>query len=178
MKLNEKLYNKKKQSILAIKEHKLCFVIEGDLLHYERNRTTGGGRFVRQYDPTSKNKKIVQKALNVFLQKKFGDNYNLIQTSIRIEMIFYKRVNKGWSNVDKQLAIEDLIHPYTKSDIDNHCKVYLDIFNNVIYHDDATIYKMTGTKRFIDRSQEEKVVVKIWYDDDFRSLQQKRDSIK
>ena len=178
MKINEKLYNKKKQEILSIKQRKLCFVIEGDLLHYERNRTTGRGRFVRQYDPTAKDKKIIQKELSVFLENKFGGNYNLIKTSMRIEMIFCKRVNKGWSNVDKKLAIDGLIHPYTKADIDNHCKIYMDIFNKFIYTDDATIYELRGIKRFISRNKNEKVIVKIWYDSDFRSSQQRRDSIK
>lgn len=168
MAFNDKLYNEKKKHIKSIKQKRLSFFIiypeDESIMHYERHRSSGR----RQYDPTSAEKERHRKLILEFLAKNYP-NFSLIKTSCRIEYTFATKVPTTWSQVDRRLALEGYIKPFTKPDIDNYEKIYNDLLTNCVTDDDAIIYGCTSECRF---SKYNYVKITLTYDSKFRTTKQ------
>lgn len=122
------------------------FIIPGVPKAQKRHRTSKG----RRYDPSSKDKKAIQKYL---LQHKLG---RLIDYPVAVEITAYYPFLKSWSKADKAVAEGGL--KMTKPDVDNVSKIYLDAMNGMIWTDDNLVCDLTVKKRY---SQEPCVLIQI-----------------
>ena len=72
---------------------------------------------------------------------------------LKVEIQFYLPIPKSWSKAKKQAAMDKMIVPSSKPDIDNLCKAIMDSLNGGIgYNDDKQIvelhtYKWYGEPR-------------------------------
>lgn len=72
---------------------------------------------------------------------------------LKIKIQFFLPIPKSWSDTKKRAAINRLVVPANKPDIDNLCKAIMDALNGGIGYDDDKqvvqlhIYKWYGTPR-------------------------------
>ena len=78
---------------------------------------------------------------------------NPFEGPLKMKIQFYMPIPKGWTDAKKRAALERLVVPSVKPDIDNLCKAIMDALNGGIgYNDDKQvvqlhIYKWYGTPR-------------------------------
>jgi Holliday junction resolvase RusA-like endonuclease len=83
----------------------------------------------------------------------------LIETPISFDMIFVIKMPKSWS-LKKRAKFLNQPHT-TRPDIDNLVKFIFDALNNVLYNDDAQIYKEEAQKMWGETG---KTILEITYD--------------
>lgn len=67
---------------------------------------------------------------------------------IEVNFSFYMPMPKNSSGPRKKDMLYGVLHHITCPDIDNLCKFYLDVMNNLIYVDDRQICKLTSEKLY------------------------------
>lgn len=67
---------------------------------------------------------------------------------VKVEIVIYKSVPKSWSKKKKQEALDGIILPIVKPDLDNYLKSILDASNGLLYADDNQIIDIVASKRY------------------------------
>lgn len=86
------------------------------------------------------------------LSEKIGNDTSIFPVSGPVEcsIVFYitppKDISTSKTKID--LINKNIIYPQTRPDIDNYLKPVLDAMQNIIYKDDAQIFKISGEKRY------------------------------
>jgi Holliday junction resolvase RusA-like endonuclease len=125
-----------------------------DIKAYQRNRSGGG----HNYDPLSTYKKELSKKLNPEILKHIplpleGYCYISIQR--------YLTLPKSASKVKRDLAAKQQYLPTKKPDNDNIEKLIFDLFNGIIYIDDAQIVRNV-TEKFYGEDHRTIINIKIY----------------
>ena len=76
--------------------------------------------------------------------------------AVKIDYTFELPIPKSWPKYKKGLAEWNIIKPISKPDYDNLEKFYNDVFNILLYKDDAHIVESHSKKKAPNRSQESK----------------------
>ena len=120
-------------------------IIEGKPVALKRPRFARSGHV---YDSQSQDKKELLHKLAIELK-----NLPCIETPIHIDMEFIfvhpKAKSKKWKRANYFKS--------TTADIDNNLKYYLDVFNKILWKDDALIVSICAQKRY---GEEEMTVLK------------------
>ena len=113
-----------------------------------RPRFTARGGKIRAYDPA---KSRAYKARTALVAKaaaeKAGWELNT-ESPVSVKISVVMAIPKSFSRVKRQQALEGLIRPAKKPDLDNIYKCVTDALSGVIYKDDRQIVKAEMEKRY------------------------------
>lgn len=123
------------------------FVVYGDPVPKGRPKFCRRGNFVKVYTPekTEKYEKLVADTARLAMgpsQPHAGP--------VSVVLGVYMPIPKSWSKKKRAMAIDGLIYPTSKTDIDNVSKSVLDGMNAIVYLDDGQAVDLTVSKRFSD----------------------------
>lgn len=124
----------------------LSLVIEGDPIAQKRHRHVSQGKFVRTYDPSSKDKERVFKQVEEYMPAE------PLTTPLSVKMHFAFMRPKSHFGTGRNSKVVKGIAPIQhtkKPDIDNCCKFVMDVLNGRAYHDDAQIIRLEATKEYV-----------------------------
>jgi len=115
--------------------------IPGDPVAQKRHRHRRVGTRVLTYDPSSTDKKQIEKILGLVFKDKWK-----FKGAIAISIKAYFKTPTSWSKVKREEA-EGLSRP-KKPDFDNVAKFYCDAMNGIVYEDDNQIVYATVQKMY------------------------------
>lgn len=127
--------------------------IPGEVVAKSRPKFTSRGGYARAYTP-KKTRDYEALVKYYALQLK---QQPLIE-AIEVDISVHRVPPKSWSKKKQREALEGIILPVVKSDIDNYCKSIIDGLNGVLFEDDKQICRLIANKVY---SEEAKAVVRI-----------------
>lgn len=71
-----------------------------------------------------------------------------IETAVRVKLGFIYPIPGSWSKVRRQRAMDNLILPKVKPDIDNVIKGVFDALNGIAWKDDNLVVNVEASKRY------------------------------
>ena len=114
------------------------FKVIGKIVGKQRPRASSIGGHARIYTPkeTMNYESLVKFS---FLEKypNFIPYDN--ETAIKVKISAFKPIPKAYSKKKRQQALDDIIRPRTKPDLDNIAKSILDGLNQVVFEDDKSV---------------------------------------
>ena len=119
------------------------------------------GNFVQAYTPakTKDYEALVQEAATKAMRGK-----SPCAGSIQVNMAIYVEPPKSWNKKNRAAALNGLIKPSTKPDIDNVIKGIFDACNGIVYDDDKQIFSLSVIKSYGETSRVEMRVYEVVYD--------------
>ena len=78
-----------------------------------------------------------------------------IDDEIEARIVCMYQIPKSMTKKNRQLIEEGKLHPTKKPDLDNVAKIILDSLNNIAFHDDSQIVKLTVEKHYSDNPRVE-----------------------
>lgn len=123
-------------------------VIEGKPIPQKRPRFARMKGFVKTYDPQSEEKKTVKTLIKSQVTEK-------LEGPLKVNCIFYLHIPLSFSKKKKQEAIDGVLKPATKSDIDNYVKFYFDCMNGIAWRDDSQVVELKAEKVYSSRPRTE-----------------------
>ena len=91
---------------------------------------------------------IYENLVKLSFQSNKPQEYSLFEKPIKIKIEAYFAIPKSFSKKKINMAVEGVINPQTKPDVDNIAKIICDALNNVAYKDDTQIIELTVVKRY------------------------------
>jgi Holliday junction resolvase RusA-like endonuclease len=131
------------------------FIVYGEPVAQGRPRFARRGDFVQTYDPEkSKNYKsmVRYEALKVKPDKP-------LEGPLVLAVKIYRTIPKSFSKKRHQEAVDGVLKPTTKPDIDNIIKGIKDALKAVIWRDDSQIVQIMALKKYGEVPRIEVVVV-------------------
>ena len=116
-------------------------VIEGKIKGKARPRVYNGHAF------TPKDTVNYENWVKLCYQQQCGE---LLQGSIRANIIAYYKIPKSYSKKRVQAIREGKEYPQKKPDIDNCIKVILDALNGIAYEDDKQVVQVIAVKKWTE----------------------------
>jgi len=118
------------------------FIIESIPIPKSRHRTKILGRRIITYDPQHQEK---IRTKNIIRHQMAQNNYSILENCpLEIEVLSFVEIPQSLS-VKKQEEL-DGTYCYKRPDIDNYCKNYFDILNEIAYKDDGQIASLISKK--------------------------------
>ena len=97
----------------------------------------------------SKNyKEQVRLEAQKIMQKRGGAR---LEGALSLTLDVYKSIPKSWSQKKQKQALESILRPTTKPDLDNYLKGVQDALSGVVYGDDSYITSVSMNKWYSDR---------------------------
>jgi Holliday junction resolvase RusA-like endonuclease len=112
----------------------------GDPVAQKRPRVVRRGNFVNTYDPDSKLKEGYK------WQVKSQFREEPLTGPVVMDIIFYMPIPKSESGIKKRQMANGIIQHMKKPDVDNLCKLYIDVINNLVLKDDSQIVELRAKK--------------------------------
>lgn len=123
------------------------FTIPGDVQAQQRPRVTRNGAF----DPKeSKDYKSFVRLVAAEHAPK-----QLITAPIKLTIDVYRKIPKSFSKKKHQQALDGVLVPTTKPDIDNLAKGIKDGLSKVLWHDDSQVVELVARKWYSDNPRAE-----------------------
>ena len=94
----------------------------------------------------------------------FRDNYrNAVpgEGNVTSKVIAKFGIPKSWPRWKKEAALQGLIRPVCKPDIDNISKIILDSLNGYAYRDDSHVVEESNSKIYIDGVSEVEIYLEV-----------------
>lgn len=144
------------------------FIIEGNPISQLRPRFSTFGGYVRTYDPQSKQKEFVRKALNQQISKSTNSpDIKIVKEAsnlpykepLMVEVTFGLPVPKSAPESKRNAKLWNCEKFVSKPDIDNLLKFILDCCNGILFLDDSHIFMCKCTKKY---SNKPKTVIDIF----------------
>lgn len=118
------------------------FVIESIPIPKARHRTKILGRRIITYDPQHQAKMRTKALIRLQMDQ---NNYNILENCpLEIEVLSFVEIPQSLSQKKKD-ELEGT-YCYKRPDIDNYCKNYFDILNEIAYKDDGQISSLISKK--------------------------------
>lgn len=118
------------------------FVVLGQPQGKARPRLTTRGVYARAYTP----KKTVE--YEELIRFSYRSSLKASEKPIRMWINAYYSIPKSFNKAKRQQAIDNVIKPCVKPDIDNVTKCVFDALNGIAYTDDAQIIKVSCEKYY------------------------------
>lgn len=112
-----------------------------------RPRATRFGKGIRLYDP----KKVAEYKENLAYLAKFQFRHKPISKPLKIEIKFYRELQKSISKKERIKRLSHVHRPIVKPDLDNYIKSTLDALNGIIWADDNLIVDIAAHKLYSDK---------------------------
>ena len=125
----------------------LTFEIPGDVQAQQRPRVTKFGTF----DP--KESKDYKSFVRLVAAEHAPET--LITEDIKLSIDVYRKIPKSFSKKKHQQAIDGVLRPTTKPDIDNLVKGIKDGLSKVLWHDDSQVTELVARKWYSDNPRAE-----------------------
>lgn len=108
---------------------------------------TRGGRFAQMYTPekTASYENLVALAAQTAMAGR-----GLIEGPVDVDLVILLPIPVSWSKKKKQAALQGLVYPTKKPDIDNVEKAIFDAINGVVWHDDVQVCDVSKRKRYAE----------------------------
>jgi len=138
----------------------LKIVVPGEPVAQGRPRFTKLGNFVQAYTPkkTKDYHRIVAMAAQDAMQ-----GHEPLDAALDVAMIIYRGIPKSWSKVKKQDALDGLILPAVKPDVDNFIKAVLDgLSYGQVWTDDSLVVRVKAEKKYSDNPRVEIVIREVF----------------
>lgn len=145
MKLKKNFYDREFPAAAELHNKTIHLVILGEPKAQKRHRSVKMGNFIRQYDPSAKDKDDL---LYVVQQQAPKEPFTC---PIRLDVDFYFSRPKSHYKTGKNAHILKDSCPVwhtTKPDADNCIKLVQDALNKVFYRDDSLICQVSIRKRY------------------------------
>lgn len=125
----------------------VIFTVPGNPVGKGRAKAARRGKFITMYTPekTANYEGLVAHAAMIAMAGR-----DLIQGAVSVELDIRLPIPESWSMKKKAHAIQGLLMPTKKPDIDNIFKACADGMNNVVYKDDVQIVETTQRKRYAE----------------------------
>ena len=123
------------------------FVVPGQPVGKGRAKAARRGKFITMYTPekTVNYEGLVAHAAHVAMAGR-----PLIVGAVSVDLDIRLPIPESWSQKKKSQAINGLLMPTKKPDIDNIFKACADGMNNVVYKDDVQIVETKQRKRYAE----------------------------
>ncbi len=125
--------------------NKMCYVrVEGVPKSQKRHRTSSVNGYIRNYDPSSKDKSVFEKKLT-------QSNPKLLTGAISLSLTFYMPRPKNHYRTGRykhKLKGKSPVYHLNKPDIDNLIKFVLDSGNGILWKDDSQIFQIEALKKY------------------------------
>lgn len=125
----------------------LTFEIPGDVQAQQRPRVTRNGTF----DP--KESKDYKSFVRLVAAEHAPET--LITEDIKLSIDVYRKIPKSFSKKKHQQAVDGVLRPTTKPDIDNLVKGIKDGLSKVLWHDDSQVTELVARKLYSDNPRAE-----------------------
>lgn len=136
----------------------LAFTIPGNPVAKGRPKLTTIGGMARAYTPA---KTRNYEALVRLAAKEAMAGRSLLDGPLHLWVSVYLGIPDSWSKRKKAAALEQLVLPTKKPDVDNVIKAVSDGMNAVAFTDDSRIVNLTATKRYSDMPRVEVRVMAV-----------------
>ena len=133
----------------------ISFLVDGDVMGMPRPRSTVVNGHVKVYETkkSTEHKAYIRMAYKLAIgkltpplpQPKDGTGY-------RVRILLSRMPPKSFSKKKTARALDGLIQPTTKPDLDNVAKTVLDALNGVAWRDDSEITSLTVMKTYGERN--------------------------
>jgi len=129
----------------------LTFEIPGDVQAQQRPKFSRFGKGVSVRDP--KESKDYKSFVRLVASQVAPET--LITEEIRLSIDVYRKIPKSYSKKKHQQAVDGVLRPTTKPDIDNLAKGIKDGLSKVIWHDDSQVTELVARKWYSDNPRAE-----------------------
>jgi len=125
----------------------IIFTVPGQPVGKGRAKAARRGKFITMYTPekTVNYESLVAHAAHIAMGGR-----ELIQGAVSVELDIRLPIPESWSIKKKMQAIQGLLMPTKKPDIDNIFKACADGMNSVVYKDDVQIVETKQRKRYAE----------------------------
>lgn len=134
--------------------------VQGEPVAQGRPRFTKVGNFVQTYTPkkTKDYHKLVAAAAHEAMQGR-----EALDGALDVSIMVYKGIPKSWSKIKKQDAVDGLILPAVKPDIDNYVKAILDglSYGNV-WLDDSQVVRIKADKKYSENPRADIIIREVF----------------
>jgi Holliday junction resolvase RusA-like endonuclease len=134
------------------------FEIPGNPIAKGRARAFKRGNYIAHYTPekTANYENLVKLAAMDSMQGK-----QLIECPVKLVVKLFFNIPASWSKKKKFCAINGLIRPAVKPDLDNCSKILCDALNGIVWHDDKQVVELIVTKHYSDKPCAQVSIMKI-----------------
>lgn len=124
------------------------FTVPGDPVGKGRPRVAKRGKFAHLYTPE---KTVAYEGLVAMAAQEAMDGQAaLLDGPVAVRMDIRLSVPASWSKKKRAQALDGLIHPTKKPDIDNIEKAIFDALNGVVWNDDVQVCRVFKFKKFAE----------------------------
>lgn len=121
------------------------FTVDGEPVGKGRPRFARQGGFVRAYTPA---KTVNWEQLVSDAAKQAMGSSEPLEGSLALSVRVYKGIPASWSKKKRQEAIDGVVNPIGKPDIDNYVKAVMDAGNGILWVDDSQVIELHAMKRY------------------------------
>ena len=125
----------------------LTYLVEGNPIGKGRPKFARRGNFVSAYTPTKT--RDYESVIKDAAQKAMGSN-ELLETPVTVAIYIRVGIPASFSKQKRKDALEGIIKPTKKPDIDNIAKCFLDGMNDIVYLDDKQVVNLHVTKLYAE----------------------------
>ena len=122
----------------------ISFVVYGEPVAQGRPRFAHRGNFVTTYDP-AKSREYKDTVYSVAVQHR---PEKPLEGPLEMRIIAFKAIPKSFSRKKAMEAVDGIIRPVTKPDLDNYAKGVKDALKGVIWVDDSQVVRLVIEKRY------------------------------
>lgn len=124
------------------------FAIPGDAQAQIRPRASTIGGRVRMYDHKKSRtyKSYVQDVAKEFMPDE------VLTGPLEMRVTVYRKALKSFSKVKRQQALDGVLLPVSKPDVDNLAKTFMDALNGMAYKDDSQVVTLIASKLYAEES--------------------------
>lgn len=128
-------------------KNELIFTVPGEPVGKGRARAAKRGKFITMYTPikTANYEGLIAHAAMVAMAGR-----TLLTQAAEVELDIRVSIPKSMSKKNRKLAIDGLIVPTKKPDIDNVEKAIFDGMNGVVWKDDVQVVQVKKRKRYAE----------------------------
>lgn len=137
------------------------FTIPGDVQAQQRPRVTRNGTF----DPKE------SKDYKSFVRLVAAEHApgQLITAPLKLTINVYRKIPKSFSKKKHQQALDGVLVPTTKPDIDNLAKGIKDGLSKVLWHDDSQVVELVARKWYSDNPRAE-VTIEVLNEEETKKI--------
>lgn len=138
-------------SLISQMQKSLNFFVPGVVVPQSRPRFSTHGGIPHAYEPEkSRNyKELIRKHADIEIKNSLK-NPIFFNGYISIRIIEYRTIPKNLSKIARKEAINGVLRPATRPDLDNVIKIVLDALNNFLWGDDKQIVSIEAHKFFAE----------------------------
>lgn len=126
----------------------VSFIVDGQPQRKRRPRFRRVGNFVQTYTPKETHD-YENYIVNCYLEQVGKVMFD--DVPVKVNIIAYFKIPGAYGKRKRQEAIEHIIKPHNRLDVDNIAKVVLDALNGVAYSDDHFVTDLIIRKRFAEQ---------------------------